>query len=142
LFQTLPHACGYFANREARNLVIDPAADDLGAIYDLALTNGYRRAGGHVYFPRCGGCAACIACRVPVARFRPDRSQRRCLARNADLRVTIADPTCTDERFALYRRYLRARHRDGGMDDATPADFERFLCTRWSPTRFIEMRER
>ena len=26
LFQTLPHACGYFAGRTAQNLVIDPAA--------------------------------------------------------------------------------------------------------------------
>lgn len=142
LFQTLPHACGYFAGREAQNLVIDPAAPGLGEIYELALANGYRRAGEHVYFPRCDRCSACIACRVPVARFSPDRSQRRCLARNADLRVEVAAGGYTDERFALYRHYLQSRHRDGGMDDATPEDFDRFLRTAWSPTRFIEIRDR
>lgn len=142
LFQTLPHACGYFPDREAQNLVIDPAAPQIDRIYELALANGYRRAGGHVYFPRCGHCSACIACRVPTARFRPDRSQRRCLARNTDLRVDIATGGYTDERFALYQRYLQSRHRDGGMDDATPADFDRFLQTPWSPTRFIEIRDR
>ena len=37
LFQTLPHACGYFAARTAQNLVIDPASPHLAQIYDVAL---------------------------------------------------------------------------------------------------------
>ena len=55
LFQTLPHACGYFAERTAQNLVIDPAAPQLAQIYESALAKGYRRAGGHVYRPHCRG---------------------------------------------------------------------------------------
>ena len=46
----------------------------------------------------------------------------------------------SEEYFALYRRYLQARHPDGGMDDARPEDFARFLYTAWSPTRFVEFR--
>jgi leucyl-tRNA---protein transferase len=140
LFQTLPHPCGYFGSRTAQNIVIDPSAPQLPRIYDLAVQRGYRRAGGHVYHPQCSGCRACIACRVPVARFEPDRSQRRCLARNADLDCTIASARYTDEYFALYQCYLRSRHRGGGMDDARPDDFARFLYTAWSPTRFVEFR--
>lgn len=140
LFQTLPHPCGYFGDRSAQNIVIDPSAPQLPQIYDLAVQRGYRRAGGHVYHPQCGACHACVACRVPVADFRPDRSQRRCLARNADLEVQITTARYTDERFTLYRRYLQARHPGGGMDDARPEDFARFLYTAWSPTRFIEFR--
>lgn len=142
LFQTLPHPCGYFDGRTAQNIVIDPSAPQLPQIYDLAVQRGYRRAGGHVYHPQCQACRACVACRVPVARFRADRSQRRCAARNADLAVQIVPAAYTDEYFMLYRRYLRTRHPDGGMDDARPEDFERFLYTAWSPTRFIEFRER
>ncbi|GAA0704267.1 arginyltransferase [Dokdonella soli] len=141
LFQTLPHPCGYFSERTAQNIVIDPSAPQLPQIYDLAVQRGYRRAGGHVYHPQCGGCRACIACRVPVARFRADRSQRRCLARNDDLVTHVMPASYTDEYFSLYRRYLRARHPDGGMDDARPEDFARFLYTAWSPTRFIEFRQ-
>ncbi len=140
LFQTLPHSCGYFSERTAQNIVIDPSAPQLPHIYDLAVQRGYRRAGGHVYHPQCAACRACVACRVVVKRFRPDRSQRRCIERNADLELRIGAATYSDEYFGLYRRYLGARHPGGGMDDARPEDFARFLYTAWSPTRFVEFR--
>jgi len=142
LFQTLPHPCGYYAERSAQNLVIDPASPHLPQTYNTALMRGFRRAGSHVYRPHCGACHACIAARVPVAQFRPDRSQRRCLQRNADLQLRIEPARHTDEYFQLYRHYLHARHCGGGMDDPDPEDFARFLYTAWSPTSFIELRLR
>jgi len=141
LFQTLPHQCGYYVERTAQNLVIDPSAPHLAQVYESALTQGYRRAGGHVYQPRCPGCRACVPCRVPVDQFQPNRSQRRCQKRNADLTMHLALATRTDEYFALYHRYLAHRHAGGGMDDPEPEDFERFLFTTWSPTRFLELRQ-
>ncbi len=140
LFQTLPHPCGYFDGRTAQNLVIDPAAEALDEIYALGLTRGYRRAGGHVYVPHCVGCRACIASRIPVGEFVADRTQRRCIRRNGDLAIAVTEPGFSDERYALYQRYLGARHADGGMDDAPAEDFSRFLYTAWSPTRFVEFR--
>lgn len=142
LFQTLPHPCGYFSERTAQNLVIDPSAPQLAALYDQAMQRGFRRAGGHVYLPQCPACRACIACRVAVARFEPDRSQRRCLTRNEDLELRVTPAGYSEEAFDLYQRYLSARHPDGGMDDASPVDFARFLYTTWSPTRFVELRDR
>lgn len=141
VFHTLEHPCGYFGERQARNLVIDPLARGLPQIYGSALERGFRRSGGHVYRPHCRGCSACIAARIPVACFVPDRSQRRCLKRNAGVEVRIAEPLRSDENFELYRRYLERRHRGGGMDDPSAEDFERFLACPWSPTRFLEMRE-
>lgn len=141
VFHTLEHPCGYFSDRLARNLVIDPLARALPQIYGTALQRGFRRSGGHVYRPHCMDCNACLAARIPVAAFRPDRSQRRCLARNAGLEVRIVAAEASEERFALYQRYLAARHPGGGMDDPGPEDFERFLLCPWSPTRFLELRE-
>ncbi len=140
VFQTLEHRCGYYAEREARNLVIDPLARGLPQVYGTALERGFRRSGGHVYRPHCADCRACVASRVPVADFVPDRSQRRCLKRNADLVISLVPPARSEENFALYRRYLAARHPDGGMDDPGEDDFERFLACAWSPTRFLELR--
>jgi arginine-tRNA-protein transferase len=140
LLKTLPHPCGYHADRVAQNLVIDPLAADLPEVYEIALTRGYRRAGGHIYRPACGRCSACVPARVPVAEFTPNRSQRRCLRRNADLSFSDAPARFSDEVFDLYRRYLGARHPGGGMDDAEREDFGRFLTSPWSPTRFFEHR--
>lgn len=141
LLKTLPHACGYYAERTAQNLVIDPLAADLPALFDLALTRGFRRAGGHIYRPACPRCRACVPARIPVAAFEPNRSQRRCRARNADLVITVEDAVYSDEYFALYQRYLATRHKGGGMDDAQSDDFTRFLTSPWSPTRFVTFRK-
>jgi leucyl-tRNA---protein transferase len=140
LFQTLPHACGYYAERTAQNLVLDPAAPHLDQLYGPALERGFRRAGGHLYFPSCPQCHACTPCRVDVEHFQPDRSQRRCLKRNADLQVSESVPGYNRERHVLYRRYLQDRHVGGGMDDAEASDFRRFLTAPWSPTLFLEVR--
>jgi arginyl-tRNA--protein-N-Asp/Glu arginylyltransferase len=140
LFQTLPHPCGYFAERTAQNLVIDPASPHLAQIYDAALLRGYRRAGGHVYHPHCRRCQACVPARVVAAAFVPDRSQRRCARRNADLDVVLEPSGFSDEYFELYGRYLDMRHAGGGMDNPAVEDFTRFLYTPWSPTRFIALR--
>jgi arginine-tRNA-protein transferase len=141
LFQTLPHTCGYFAERTAQNLVVDPGAPHLDQLYGPALAKGFRRAGGHLYVPQCVECQACVPCRIAVDRFVPDRSQKRCLKRNADLTVHEQLPGFTHERHELYERYLHARHSGGGMDNADEDDFQRFLAAPWSPTLFLEFRK-
>ena len=140
LFQTLPHSCGYFAERTAQNLVIDPAAPQLDQLYGAALERGFRRAGGHLYLPHCGHCRACTPCRIDVEHFAPDRAQKRCMKRNADIAISESMAGYNAERHTLYERYLRQRHPGGGMDEADASDFRRFLTAPWSPTLFLEMR--
>ena len=103
LFHSAPHPCGYWPDREARDLVLDPRDERLPRLYPMALAWGFRRSGDIVYRPGCSGCRACVPVRVPVAAFTPDRSQRRCLARNADVETHVVAPACTDEYLALYR---------------------------------------
>lgn len=141
MFRTGTHACGYWGDREARDLVLDPRDPRLPQLYPLALDWGFRRSGDIVYRPSCVGCQACVAVRVPVATFKPDRSQRRCLARNADIDARIVVPVRTDEYLGLYRRYLLAKHPGGGMDDHGATEFEQFLIGSWNQGRFLELRE-
>lgn len=139
LFRTGTHPCGYFADREARDLLLDPYDANLALAYPTALASGFRRSGEHVYRPHCPACRACVPIRIAVAQFAPNRSQRRCLRRNADVSVRIGAPHRTPERFALYQRYLAARHAGAGMDNPAPEDFDQFLCSRWGRTRFLEL---
>lgn len=140
VFHTGDHACGYWPERSARDLVLDPQDPRLLQFYPRALAWGFRRSGDLVYRPHCQGCRACVAVRVPVADFVPSRSQRRCLARNADVDARVLPAERSEEHFALYRRYLGARHRAGGMDEHGTAEFDQFLVGSWSQGRFLELR--
>ncbi|MDQ3494372.1 MAG: arginyltransferase [Pseudomonadota bacterium] len=140
IFHTGDHACGYWPERTARDLVLDPQDPRLLDYYPRALAWGFRRSGDLVYRPHCRGCRACVAVRLPIADFVPSRSQRRCLARNADVEARVLPAQRSDEHLALYRRYLEARHRDGGMDGHGAAEFDQFLVGSWSQGRFLELR--
>ncbi len=141
LFHTGEHPCGYWPQRAARDLVLDPRDARMPQLYPMALDWGFRRSGDIVYRPHCRGCRACVAVRIPVARFVPDRAQRRCLARNADVDARVVPARRSEEQLALYRRYLKARHPGGGMDDHGAAEFDQFLVGAWSEGRFLELRE-
>ena len=139
-YVTTPHRCPYLPERQAVDVVADPHASvDRGRLTEL-FELGFRRSGIFVYRPECPGCRACVAARIPVAAFVPNRSQRRCVARNADLVVERAAPDCNDEVFDLYSRYLSHRHAGGGMDDTTPESFTEFLCTPGIEAEFLSFR--
>ncbi len=140
VYLTQAHACGYWNDRLARDLVLDPQDPALAAVYEQALALGFRRSGRHVYRPHCGECVACQPIRLPVARFTPDRSQKRTLKRNTDLVMNVAPARRSDEHFALYARYLDSRHPDSPMADPVAEEFDQFLTCEWSPTRFFEWR--
>ena len=140
LFATPAHACSYLPGRDATTLFVDPDfPKDIG-IYTLLSRNGFRRSGEHVYRPNCEACAACVPVRVPVAEFRPRRSQRRTLKDNRDLRVVPRESHFCEEHFLLYSRYLSARHANGGMDNPTRKQYREFLLSSWSETLLYEFR--
>ena len=135
LFLSTEHPCGYLPGRSARSLFVDPDYVLNPTRYESLLEQGFRRGGNHVYRPRCESCRSCIPARVLVADFVPNRVQRRCAQRNADLQLEIRKDI-TDEQFALYQRYLRARHDGGGMNPEDKSGFHNFLNCGWGATEF------
>lgn len=134
------HPCSYLPGRSARSLFIDPAAALDDDLYGRLLGVGFRRSGRYVYRPACRQCTACRAARIPVGQFAPGRSQRRCLARNADLHTRVT--TRADEsHYQLYQRYLSARHPDGGMDPGDRDTFDAFLAAPWGRSAILEVRD-
>ena len=45
VFISLEHVCGYYPDRIAQNLVLDPIAAEQKQLYDAAITRGFRRGG-------------------------------------------------------------------------------------------------
>ncbi|MFQ5487939.1 MAG: arginyltransferase [Gammaproteobacteria bacterium] len=139
-FLTLPHPCGYLPEREAVTLLMDPQLVVDRHLYSQLAMRGFRRSGDSVYRPHCPDCSACISLRVNSGAFRPNRSQRRVWRRNQDLECTLAAPSCDEEHFQLYARYLAARHAGAGMDDPTPDSYRQFLLAQRLETVFLDCR--
>ena len=99
---------------------------------------GFRRSGAHLYRPDCDFCAACISCRVPVARFNWGRRQRKIWTLNQDLDIKHRNDLDDSDSYALYKRYINTRHRDGDMYPATPEQFEAFIKTGTDDTLFYK----
>jgi arginine-tRNA-protein transferase len=140
LYITREQPCSYFDDRLSANLIPDPQLPMNAELYSLLIGKGFRRSGEFVYRPHCNGCNACVPARINVARFRPNRNQRRCLKRNADLTTRLVTARYSEEYFALYQRYLNTRHNDGSMANPQPEDFSNFLLNHWQSTLFIESR--
>jgi arginyl-tRNA--protein-N-Asp/Glu arginylyltransferase len=97
---------------------------------------GFRRSGNVVYQPICDACQQCIPLRVPVDRFAPDKSQRRCGRRNADLIVSHDRPDLTDEKFELYKRYVTDWHGKEKSSELDRESLQSFLYQ--SPVETLE----
>jgi arginine-tRNA-protein transferase len=110
------------------------------ATYTLLSEHGFRRSGGHIYRPKCPSCEACVPIRVPVAEFRPRRVHRRNLRTNADVTLHPRTATFDPDHFALYERYIAARHTGGGMENPDPDTYLDFLTANWATTTFYEFR--
>ncbi len=102
---------------------------------------GFRRSQNVAYRPSCLDCTACVSVRVVAGEFRPNATQRRVLRRNADLEITACKPWATEEQYQLLRRYLRARHPDGGMVEMDENDFSDMVEQSPVRTFIIEYRE-
>ena len=105
------------------------------ALYELFLELNFRRLSDLVYRPQCDGCRECRQLRVDVRSVPPEPRQRRCLKRNADVVAETGTPAPSEEKHALYRRYLEARH-DGKMSGSWDEFSSSSTRRRPSPRRW------
>ncbi len=139
-FQTSPHPCSYLDDKKAITLFADPHSDIDLPLYDKLTNMGFRRSGAYLYRPNCNHCKACVATRLPVAEFQPKRRHRRVLKANQSLSVSIVEPSFSQEHYDLYQRYISQHHADGDMYPPSPEQYQSFLISPWSKTKFVEFR--
>jgi arginine-tRNA-protein transferase len=131
-FNTVPNPCGYLPNEEW-SLFYEVVGQMTPDEYQARLNRGWRRFGYSLFRPDCPKCKKCRSLRVPVATFKPDRSQRRAWAANENSVVLeIGQPSVTDEKIQLYDRFHAFQHFNKGWpehgEENPSAYFESFVA--------------
>jgi arginine-tRNA-protein transferase len=139
-FLTAPSACPYLEGEFERKVFTHLVGEKAGELNDLLTQGGFRRSQNIAYRPACETCRACISVRILVNEFRPTKSMKRVLRRNADLVATEYPAEPSSEQYSLFRRYLDNRHRRGGMSDMTVLDYAMMVEDTHVDTRIIEYR--
>jgi len=137
-YVTAPQACPYIEGHRERKLFTALQGSGAGALNDKLSKQGFRRSQNVLYRPSCADCTACLSARIRLDAFSPNRSQRKTIRRNAHLRREITSPWATEEQYALFRRYLTARHAEGGMADMDIFEFAAMIEETPVRTRVIE----
>jgi arginine-tRNA-protein transferase len=121
-YETPPGPCGYLPH-QAWRYEHELVAALTPAEYEERLGQGWRHFGHLMFRPICPACTACRSLRVDVARFRPNRSQRRNRALNERaVRLSIGRPTLTRQKLELYDRYHVHQSAAKGWPDQGPKD--------------------
>src|SRR5262245_58904703 len=98
-YSTEPAPCPYLPGRQERRLVALVEPGEPESLVDLLTLSGFRRSQHALYKPACPGCQACVPVRIVVQGFRPSRTERRILKRNADVVAAEVAPRATSEQF-------------------------------------------
>ncbi len=140
-FVTTPSPCPYIKGKTERKVFTELSGPHAGELNDALGRIGFRRSQNVAYRPSCLDCSACISVRVVAADFQANATHRKLLKRNAELEVTACKPWATEEQYELLRRYLRARHPDGGMVEMDESDFSDMVEQSPVKTYIVEYRE-
>lgn len=141
-FVTNPGPCPYLPGKTERKVFTELSGPHAEELNDALGRIGFRRSQNVAYRPSCLDCKACISVRVLTEEFRPNATQRRILRRNSDLVVSACQPWSTSEQYDLLRRYLAARHPEGGMAGMDDLDYADMVEQSPVKSHVVEYRER
>jgi len=139
-YVTAPQPCPYLHGRAERKLFTALSGDGAVELNNTLSRQGFRRSQNVLYRPSCESCVACMSARIRVADFRMSRTQARIARRNRDLHRLTTSAWATEDQYELFRRYLDARHADGGMADMDVFEFAAMIEETPVRTRVIEYR--
>jgi leucyl-tRNA---protein transferase len=124
-----------------RRLVAELGTTDAVGFHDTLSQAGFRRSHRFAYVPVCRDCSACATVRIVAGGFRPSRTQRRLMGRNADLTGSHAPPRATAEQYELFRSYQSVRHSGGEMARMDFFDYQALVEDTPVDTSVVEFRD-
>ncbi len=137
-YVTAPQPCPYLEGRMERKLFTALQGENSERLNDSLSQQGFRRSQNVLYRPSCADCSACLSARIDVAAFQPTKGQRRTLKRNAHLERRATSPWASEDQYDLFRRYLDARHAQGGMADMDVFEFAAMIEETPIRSRVVE----
>jgi len=135
------YPCSYLPGKSTTSVIATPLHVIDSLCYSQLARQGFRRNGFVVYRPDCEVCRECVPVRLPVHRFLPDRTQKRCLKRHQNLRIRERHLDYYEEHFKLYQRYQKVRHPDDSMNFNNNRQYADFLLNTLVDTRLFEFLE-
>jgi arginyl-tRNA--protein-N-Asp/Glu arginylyltransferase len=141
-FLTAPSPCPYIDGQFERKVFTHLVGDKAPEMNDLLTQGGFRRSQNIAYRPACESCRSCVSVRILADEFQPTKNMRRVQARNDDLIGAMHDAEPSTEQYGLFRSYLDARHRKGGMSEMTVLDYAMMVEDTHVNTKVIEYRRR
>ncbi|TRC95599.1 arginyltransferase [Mesorhizobium sp. WSM4303] len=141
-FLTAPSPCPYLEGQFERKVFTHLVGDKAPEMNDLLTQGGFRRSQNIAYRPACETCRACVSVRILAQEFTASRNMKRVIQRNSDLIGAMHDAQPSTEQYSLFRGYLDARHRRGGMSDMTVLDYAMMVEDTHVDTKVIEYRKR
>ena len=141
-FLTAPSPCPYLDGQFERKVFTHMVGGKAPEMNDLLTQGGFRRSQNIAYRPACESCRACVSVRILAGEFETTRNMRRVIARNSDLIGSMHNAEPSTEQYSLFRSYLDARHRKGGMSDMTVLDYAMMVEDTHVDTKVIEYRRR
>ena len=141
-YLTAPSPCPYLAGRAERKVFTHLVGERASALNDILTQGGFRRSQNIAYRPACEGCRACVSVRCIVGSFEMTRSMERVMRKNRDLIGTAATASPSSDQYSLFRRYLDARHAEGGMADMSVLDYAMMIGESYVATNVYEYRFR
>ncbi len=141
-YLTAPSPCPYLPGREERKVFTHIVGKRAREVNEVLTQGGFRRSQTIAYRPACEACRACVSIRVLVGEFQPSGNMRRLIKANRDLVGEVVPNRPSSDQYALFRRYLDARHADGGMMDMSVLDYAMMVEDSHVETRIVEYRRR
>lgn len=99
---------------------------------------GFRRNGNSIYTMACPECRQCQPIRLPVKKFKANRSQRRIMAKNKDLTIKPGPFAVTYEKIQLLNSFFSERF--SGRDNTAESYYGTFFANTITDTFEIEYR--